>query len=708
MALIGKIRKNYWVILILLALALASFVIMDILGSRQGGGIMGDSQTTIGSVAGQEIEYNEFEKVERALYSGSSDVYSRRASLWNYLVEKALVEKEADALGLGVSNEELMDLQFGNNLSPIIQNNFKNQQTGQVDRQTLLQYKQAIETNTINGQPLTNEFRNFWAEQEKQIVKTKLQEKISNMVTKGIYVPKWQAEVLNQLNTENVVFNFVKIPFDAIPDSELNLTDEDYKKYLNENAGKYTNTEETRLIDFYTLDVVPSTADSAAILQTVNGLLEGFKSTQNDSLFSATHNGGLSPLFNKSDDFTGELKEKVKTLTVGEVFGPYIEDGRYVLSKLVDKQVVADSVKARHILKSAKTPQDMIAARAAIDSLKNLLTNNVATFDSLAIKNSEDPASGSKGGDLGTFAQGTMVQPFNDACFYGSKEGGLYVVETQFGVHLIQVQKKLYNNQEPKYKVALVTEPIVPSQETQDKIYDTALDLISTNRTSASLQEAIAKHPEIKSETTKSVKANDFMLGNFPQGQTSRDIIKWAFTADKDEVSPNVYTYTDKELYYNKNYVLTSLKAINPAGVMTVDAAKTTIDALVKNAKRGELLKSKITSTDLSAIANQFSVSIDTAANVNFNSGFIPAIQAAEPLVVAKAFNLQEGAVSSPIVGNSGIYVLKLNSKTAATPTDASLIQKSSLASLRSGASYRVWEAVKKLYKPKDNRTKFF
>ncbi|MBP6396823.1 MAG: SurA N-terminal domain-containing protein, partial [Saprospiraceae bacterium] len=219
MALIGKIRKNFWIVLILLAMALASFILMDVMGSRKSGGSV-FNQTTVGKVAGQKIDYLEFEKTERALYSGSDDVYGRRQMLWNYLLEKALVEKQVKELGLGVGRDELMELQFGNNLSSVIQNNFRDPNTGQVNRQQLLQFKQALET----GQELAPEFRNFWAEQEKQIIKTALQDKINNLVTKAMIVPKWQAEVVNQLNNDKLTLEFVRVTYDKIPNDQVKLT----------------------------------------------------------------------------------------------------------------------------------------------------------------------------------------------------------------------------------------------------------------------------------------------------------------------------------------------------------------------------------------------------------------------------------------------------------------------------------------------------
>ena len=63
-------------------------------------------------------------------------------------------------------------------------------------------------------------------------------------------------------------------------------------------------------------------------------------------------------------------------------------------------------------------------------------------FSELAKGNSED-GSAANGGNLGWFAKGVMVKPFEDACFEG-EIGKVYpkVVETQFGYHIIKVEEK--------------------------------------------------------------------------------------------------------------------------------------------------------------------------------------------------------------------------------------------------------------------------
>ncbi|MDV7398238.1 SurA N-terminal domain-containing protein, partial [Arthrospira platensis SPKY1] len=100
----------------------------------------------VGDIKGNKLDWNQFYNVEQLLYGGSGgDVYARRNQLWNYFVEEALVQEEAEALGLGVSKPELLDLQFGTNPSSVIRQRFQNPQTGQMDFQQLNQIKQAIE-----------------------------------------------------------------------------------------------------------------------------------------------------------------------------------------------------------------------------------------------------------------------------------------------------------------------------------------------------------------------------------------------------------------------------------------------------------------------------------------------------------------------------------------------------------------------------------
>jgi TonB family protein len=103
----------------------------------------------------------------------------------------------------------------------------------------------------------------------------------------------------------------------------------------------------------------------------------------------------------------------------------------YLLSNSIEG-VYPNTVNARHIL-----IKDKKRGRVILDSLKTIIQAN-ANFKEMAMKYSEDPGSGKIGGDLGWFGRGSMVKPFEDACFNGNV-GSLQIVETDFGIHLVEL-----------------------------------------------------------------------------------------------------------------------------------------------------------------------------------------------------------------------------------------------------------------------------
>jgi peptidyl-prolyl cis-trans isomerase D len=97
---------------------------------------------------------------------------------------------------------------------------------------------------------------------------------------------------------------------------------------------------------------------------------------------------------------------------------------------------------ASHILITADaqaSAEQKQAARAKAEQLLNQIRKNPASFAELAKKNSQDPGSAAKGGDLGFFPRGAMVKPFDDAVFQMKVGEITGPVESQFGYHIIKL-----------------------------------------------------------------------------------------------------------------------------------------------------------------------------------------------------------------------------------------------------------------------------
>jgi len=97
---------------------------------------------------------------------------------------------------------------------------------------------------------------------------------------------------------------------------------------------------------------------------------------------------------------------------------------------------------ASHILlgfKQGASDAEKSKVREKAVQLLEQLKKSPGSFSELAKKNSDDPGSAAKGGDLGYFSRGMMVKPFDDAAFALKQGETSGLVESEFGVHIIRL-----------------------------------------------------------------------------------------------------------------------------------------------------------------------------------------------------------------------------------------------------------------------------
>jgi peptidyl-prolyl cis-trans isomerase D len=118
------------------------------------------------------------------------------------------------------------------------------------------------------------------------------------------------------------------------------------------------------------------------------------------------------------------------------------EELRKSYEQNASRYTVAEERRASHILvKAAKDAPaaERQKAKAKADALLEQVRKAPATFSDVAKKNSDDPGSAERGGDLDFFGRGAMVKPFEDAT-YAMKPGEISnVVESEFGYHIIRL-----------------------------------------------------------------------------------------------------------------------------------------------------------------------------------------------------------------------------------------------------------------------------
>ena len=155
----------------------------------------------------------------------------------------------------------------------------------------------------------------------------------------------------------------------------------------------------------------------------------------------AQNNGALGwiPAFR----YVYPFEEAVYNTPVGEVSYVFRSPFGFHIAK-VEEERDYEEVHASHIMKMTPAGDDARMAKAiqTMDSIYALATTEGADFAALAEEHSEDKGSAIRGGDLGWFGRGAMVQPFEDITF-GLQEGAISKpFQTRFGVHISMLHGK--------------------------------------------------------------------------------------------------------------------------------------------------------------------------------------------------------------------------------------------------------------------------
>ncbi len=137
------------------------------------------------------------------------------------------------------------------------------------------------------------------------------------------------------------------------------------------------------------------------------------------------------------------FEDAVYTTPVGEVTPVFRSPYGFHIAKVESEQDY-EEVHASHIMKM--TPmgdQERLAtAQVAMDSIHKLAIQDGSDFAALALANSEDRGSAMRGGDLGWFGRGAMVQPFEDITF-GLNVGEISApFQTRYGIHISKLHEK--------------------------------------------------------------------------------------------------------------------------------------------------------------------------------------------------------------------------------------------------------------------------
>jgi peptidyl-prolyl cis-trans isomerase D len=328
-------------------------------------------------------------------------------------------------------------------------------------------------------------------------------------------------------------------------------------------------------------------------------------------------------------------------------------------------------------------------AKAKAEEVLAQVNANPDSFMMLAFTASDD-SSAQQGGDLGFFGPNQMVKPFNDFVF-GNPIGKVGLVETPFGYHIIKVTDK-----QDGIRLATVAQKIAASEATSDKAFTQATQFeIDATEKDFAKSAAAMKFTVAPPVSVKAMDENFGPLGN------QRNIVRWAFE-DETEVGA-----IKRFEVANLGHIIAKVKKVNPEGLMAVDMVRSYVEPILKNKKKAELIKAKMSGTSLEAIAKASGATVQQATDVTMENPVLTGGVGQEPKVVGNAFALATGKLSAPIEGNTGVYVVK-NTNTVKAPVlknHTAYIAK--LKAQTAGDINRVLPALKDKAEIEDNRKQF-
>jgi peptidyl-prolyl cis-trans isomerase D len=681
MAMIEKIRRQSWLLLAMVGIGILGFLIpYDAVMAMFGGG-----NSTIGEIDGNTISAQEWQQA--AEMRGKLFNYGNNSSLsddvWNEFVENTILEDEFEKLGLLVTQDEYDEILFGERLSPYVKNTFYQGQDSLPMKENLRKNFDAMTSDYYDGY-------------KRLISNKRKREKYDLLVKVGMYANKLDGKYGYQGMNDKVNVDFVAVRYDEIADSLISYNDGDLKSWYNKHKNEIDYRQEmSRSLNYISFPIQPSSQDSSEIRRVLNEMVVLWKDAKTDSAFIAT-NSDVPTVYNTyyyNNDLPEPTNTKIMNDSTGSFVGPYV-DGDYMrISRIVSRGMEPDSVRARHILFQLTPGVDKAKIRARADSVKAVILKE-KNFEAMAAKFGTDGTK-DKGGDLDWFTRGRMVKPFEDACFKGAV-GQVQIVETQFGVHIVEVTDK--KNMVMAVTLAPLSKEIKPSADTRASKQSEAMEFSLANADSASFRKA-ALEMGLSLMPAENIKPNQANIGALVNAQV---LVDWAYRSNTEVGDVST------PMVIEDQFIIASLTQIKEKGVPTFDNMKEKVRVEVIKEKKAELYKEMMNTGTLQEISDRVKSPVRKADNLTMQRTNLPGsgVTKADPEVIGIAFGLPNGNISEPIIGREAIYVLQKTSDLVPGEAKADYFEDQDriLQNVKASASVKLFNSLKESAGIEDNR----
>lgn len=668
MATLSTIRKHGAALVIVIGIALFAFIAGDAAKVLQ----PSQNSQVVGEINGKKVEAQTFQKLVEEytqaisfIRQGNSLTEAENAQIkdevWSTLVTNQLIEEQAKKLGLTVTTAELQSV-INEGTNPLLtQSAFRNQATGQFDRDMLMKFLAEYANMDAEVMPADyvdyyHQLYNYWKFIESNLISSLLAQKYETLVVESQLSNPVSAEYhFNGRNTHAEVA-YAAVPYSSVADSLVKVSSSDIKKLYNAKKELYKQNAETRSIKYIDVTVKPSQADRdelnkevaeyAAQLATAEDLGALVRLANSEVAYSAV------PVTAKA--LPEDVVANLASANGDAVYGPYYNqaDDTYNAFRILSKTVLPDSVQIRQI---QVADADATRAQALADSIYGAIkaSKKHANFAEIAEKYGQtaEPAWMASAFYEGAAIDGDNATYLNT--IFGMKKGELKMISLGGGHLIIEVVDT--KNPVEKYNAAVIKRTAYFSNETYAAAYNQLSTFVAGNQTYESI-DANAEEAGFRLYPVAELSNAAHTIGGV---KGTREALRWAFGANKGEVS-HIFEAGD-----NDHLMVVAVADIHEAGYRSAESMEGMFRVQATNDKKAAKIMAdakKVSSMDEAlALAG---VKADTLRRVTFNSpAYVSKVPASEPILSGAAASLEEGAFSGPIKGNGAVYFLQVIKK---------------------------------------------
>lgn len=613
---------------------------------------------TIATVDGRKISTREYDQAVQTI-AENQKAQAKKTDLtdeemakvqdqaYDELLTQAIIKNSMNKMGIRVTDQEVTDEIFYNP-PPALRQQFTDSMGVYHEKEYFAAIRDKSHDSLVH------------AVLEEPARERLMYEKWQNAMAAGVLVTN--TELKDRFDNEHrkATIEFVRLapPPSSMRDYLSKVTDADMKKFYDDHIYQYKR-EEGRKMSFVVFQEGATARDSAQAIdkmETIKSRLSQAPENMVDSVAQeltveyadgvAYHPGAvLTP----KEWGSMPNADQVANAKAGETFILKTPQQTSVVRVLSVADTGGTFLHTRHILIGFGNPENKDSARTYAQNIYNQVKGG-ADFADLASKYSQDPGSALKGGDLGWAAPHQFVKQYEDAANAAAIGSIVPPVESQFGIHIIQVLGKSNRT----LRVAMVPVSIKASSQTSRLMMQQAKVFREQAEKNGFEQAAKAAGYRVISDAPPAEKKGTPLLG-------IRQLNDWAFGASKGDISEPM-----RSTAYHVT-VVAKLVDVIPAGARPFDEAKDQIRNIVAHQKMLDDYSSRVAQIrstigpgeDLSKLGQADTtlkpktVSFGPAESVGELGGTEYAVNNA-------AFHMKPGEISGPIKGQSAYFIIKL------------------------------------------------